>query len=106
MADTMQQSRASTRGGGFAGRGAKTQVRLMDHLGRTRTALLPRNMPVSQLRDKILDRLQTSPFDTNGNPVAYDLVHGGKVLQDDATLDSVGVIQDDELELSPSIQSA
>lgn len=105
MSTMTRKTRPTTRGG-FVERGETTRVRLVDHLGRSRSALLPRDMPVSQLRDRILDRLQASSFDTNGNPVSYDLVHGGKVLRDDATLQSIGVAADEELELSPSIQSA
>jgi uncharacterized ubiquitin-like protein YukD len=81
-------------------------VRLVDYQGRTRQATLPTRLPMSQVKEHIIEQLEASPFDSNGQPVVYDLVHNGTVLTDDDTLEDVGVIPDDEVELSPSIQSA
>jgi hypothetical protein len=61
---------------------------------------------MGKVKERIVEKLEVSPFDSNGQPVVYDLVHNGKVLTDDDTLESVGVMPDDEVELSPSIQSA
>jgi len=87
-------------------RNSKVRVRLVDHQGRQRHARLPTHLPMGKVKERIIEKLEVSPFDSNGQPIVYDLVHNGKVLTDDDTLESVGVMPDDEVALSPSIQSA
>src|SRR2546423_1212603 len=80
----------------------RMKLRLVDHLGRTTQAKIPSHLPLSKVKEKIIDHLQVSPFDSNGQPVVYDLVHKGKVLGETDTLSGAGVLPDEELELSPS----
>jgi uncharacterized ubiquitin-like protein YukD len=92
---------------GFFSQGeGRLTLRLVDHLGRATQTALPAHTPLSRIRERIVERLQISPFDSNGQPVIYDLVHNGKVLIDDDTLTGAGVRPDDIVELTPSIQSA
>jgi hypothetical protein len=95
-------ARADARGGPGAG---KVRVRLRDHQGRTRFARLPAGVQIGRIKDRIIEQLEAASVDSTGQAVTFDLTHNGRVLQDDDVLDDL-VKPGDELELSPSIQSA
>ncbi len=99
-------STATTPAEGEARENGTLTVKLVDHQGRSRRARLPAGVALGRVKEQILERLDASPFDSNGVPVAYDLVHNGVVLGEDDTLDAARAVEGDQLELSPSIQSA
>lgn len=84
----------------------KLRVRIRDHIGRTRFATVGADVRIAEVKDYVLDQLEMSPFDSNGQQVVYDLVHEGRVLSEDDTLEGIGAMTDDEILLSPRIQSA
>src|SRR5437773_7612927 len=83
----------------------KVRVRLRDHQGRTRYARLPAGVRIDRIKERIIEQLEAATVDSTGQAVTFDLMHNGRVLQDEDVLDDQ-VKTGDELELSPSIQSA